>query len=238
MPAKRETLIWERMQTGRTARRLDYGAIIRATTWLADREGIEAVSMRHVAAALDAGTMSLYRYVSGKDDLLDLVLDAAYGEIPLPARAGADWIERIRRIAIDTRRVMRSHPWLASLVSRRPTLGPNYLSWFESLLEATAVSGRSLPVRVRMIGTVWAYLSGAIAYELGERETDRRHKLTAAKKRRIAQPYIARLIGGGLHPHLAEFFTAGLGQQNEARQQEAFLAGLDAVLRGIQTMGS
>jgi AcrR family transcriptional regulator len=229
----RRQLIWERMAEGPASRKLDYGSIVRAAMKLADRDGIEAVSMRNVAAALDAGTMSLYRYVAGKDDLLDLILDAAYGEIRLPQDVGIDWQNQFRRVAVESRRVMKSHPWLASLMSRRPTLGPNYLRWFECLLGATLSSGRNMQIRIRMIGTAWSYVSGFIAYELGEMETNRKYKLTEAKKRKAAQPYVAQILATGRHPHLSEFLKHGnIGQPTD----EDFTAGLNAMLTGIASM--
>ena len=232
MAGSKTTLIWERAAEEHTSRRLHYDAIVEAALKLADRSGLEAVSMRNVAAALDAGTMSLYRYVTGKEDLLDLILDAAYGEIPLPESSRLGWQERLRRVALASRRVLKVHPWLASLISRRPTLGPNYLRWFECLLRSTGESGKSLEVRVRMIGTLWAYITGFIAYELGEIETNRRHRLTEEKKRRIVQPYVLRILATGNFPCLAEFWKSGKGQPTDAD----FTAGLDAVLRGIEAM--
>lgn len=232
MPDRKATFIWERLNSRRPSVRLGYDAIVRASLKLADRSGLEAVSMRNVAAALGAGTMSLYRHVTGKEDLLDLILDAAYGEIPLPGSARLNWQQRLRCISIASRQVLKAHPWLAPLISRRPTLGPNYLRWFEFLLRSAQESGRPLEVRVRMIGTLWSYITGFIAYELGEIEANRRHDLTEAKKRRIAQPYVVSILATGNFPCLAEFWKSGLGQPTD----EAFTAGLDAVLTGIQAM--
>ena len=232
MAEKNSALIWERVQAGHRVRNLDYGAIVGAAMKLADHDGIEAVSMRSVASALDAGTMSLYRYVAGKDDLLDLILDEAYGQIPLPPRSRSDWRKQLKMVAVETRRVLKKHAWVSSLITMRPNLGPNYLRWFEFLLETTSSSGRSVEARMRMIGTLWAYVSGFIAYELGEMETNRRLKLTEAKKRRAVQPYVERVLATGNYPCLAEFLKAGIPQSSE----KDFLAGLDAVLTGISSV--
>jgi len=233
MAGQKAALIWERISAGRRSRKLDYSAIVCAAMKLADDEGIEAVSMRKVAEALGVGTMSLYRYVTGKDDLLDLILDAAYGEIPLQEASGADWRKHLRVVAIETRQVLKEHKWLALLISRRPTLGPNYLRWFEFLLATTGASGRSMRTRARVIGTLWAYISGFIAYELGEIETNRRYKLTEAKKRRMVQPYLTQIIATGKYPCLTEFLKIGIGQPTD----QDFKIGLDAVLAGIDSLG-
>lgn len=225
-------LIWERLREPQGSRKLDYRSIVRAAVRLADREGLAAVSMRNVAAALGVGTMSLYRYVSGKDDLLDLLLDAAYGQIPLHEGPELEWRGKFTRLAIASRRTLKAHPWLAPLITQRPALGPNYLRWFEYLLAITAAPGRDIRTQVRMIGTVWSYITGFIAYELGEMEVNRRHRLTEAKKRRLAKPYVAKLTGGGQFPHLKEFVKSGLGQPSD----EDFLAGLAAVLAGVAAL--
>ena len=83
-----------------------------------------------------------------------------------------------------------------------------------------------------MIGTLWAYITGSIAYELEEMETNRRHYFTEAKKRRIVQPYVMRILATGNFPCLAEFWKSGGGQPSD----EGFTSGLDAVLAGIQSM--
>src|SRR2546429_919999 len=73
--------------------------LVAAAVRVADAEGIAAVSMRRVAAEIGAGTMSLYRYVSRKDDLLDLMVDAALGEMDLPDAPSGDWRADLRLLA-------------------------------------------------------------------------------------------------------------------------------------------
>ena len=222
-------LIWQRMLSVRPTRNLKYGEIVRVAMEIADKEGLTGVSMRSVAGKLKAGTMSLYRYVTGKDELLDLLLDAAYGEIRLPSMPSGDWQRDVARVARETRRVLKGHPWLAPLVTARPTLGPNYLGWFEFLLAATAKPGRDMRTQVRMVGTVWAYVTGFVGYEIGEMETTRRHGLTEKRKRELAAPYVEQLLATGKFPNLARFLDAGGHEPTE----EAFQFGLEAVLAGI-----
>jgi len=229
MVNKQSVLIWQRLLVEHTSRKLDYTSIVHTAMKIADRGGLAAVSMRNVAAALHVGTMSLYRYVSGKDDLLDLILDAAYSEIPLPKNPGPDWRTQLTRVAIDSRRALKSHAWLGSLVTQRPTLGPNYLRWFEFLLAATTSPNRNMRTQVRMIGTLWSYITGFLAYELGETETNRRHNLTEAKKRLLARPYLSQIISTGRHPYLQQFLKSRVGEPTDTD----FRAGLRAVLAGI-----
>lgn len=222
-------LIWQRLDKARAQGNISYRAIVREAMKLADAGGLEDVSMRRLATRLDAGTMSVYRYLNGKSDLWDLIVDEAFGEIPVPKRVSKDWRRDISRVFAATRRVMLAHPWLTVLLTSRPALGPNYLRWFEFLLAATKAPNRELLTRVRMIGTVWAFTSGSVAYEVGERENDRRNKLTPARKRAAAGPYIAGVVATGEFPHFAEYWK---GPAHEPTDED-FRFGLRVVLDGL-----
>lgn len=109
--------------------------IVAAATALADAEGLAAVSMRRVADALGVGTMSLYRYVPGKAELLDLMFDAAVGDAPeVPDEGG--WREQLERLARRALDQYARHPWMLEVQSARPPLGPNVLDGYERLLRA------------------------------------------------------------------------------------------------------
>ena len=222
--------IWQRVLAVRPSRKLDYPSIVRAAVEIANQDGLEALSMRKVASRLEAGAMSLYRYVADKGELLDLILDSAYGEIPLPHQSSGDWRRDIGQVARDTRKVLKEHPWLAPLVTMRPTLGPNYLRWFEVLLDTTSAPGRELRTQVRMIGTVWAYVTGFVGYEVGERETNRRHNLTEERKRELAAPYVEQVLSTGRFPHLKAFIQAGVHPPTD----RDFEFGLGVILAGFR----
>src|ERR1700678_4221564 len=81
---------------------------------LADREGLDAVSMRRVAAELGTGAASLYRYVETRDELLDLMTDASGAEYDLQAPPG-NWLAGLLALGEQCRSVLRRHPWLAAL---------------------------------------------------------------------------------------------------------------------------
>jgi len=90
---------------------------------LADEEGLDAVSMRRIAAKLGVGATSLYTYVSRKEDLYELLCDEVVGEIPLPNEPSGDWRSDLRQIARDTHAVLRRHKWTV-LLGIQPGLGP------------------------------------------------------------------------------------------------------------------
>ena len=98
--------------------------IVHAALAVADDEGFEAVSMRNVAARLGVGTMTLYSYVSSKEDLLDLMFDEVMSELLLPEPLPEDWRGALTAIAQRTRGVWSRHPWMASSIGERSGLGP------------------------------------------------------------------------------------------------------------------
>ena len=98
---------------------------------VADGEGIEAVTMRRLARELGVEAASLYHHVSGKDEILDGLVDLVSAEIELPSRTDG-WRPAIRRRAHDTRAVLRGHPWAVALMASRTTPGPATLRLLEA----------------------------------------------------------------------------------------------------------
>src|SRR3954452_9312921 len=107
--------------------------IVRAELGLADAHGLEAVSLRKVAAVLDVGPMRLYGYIATKEELLDLMVDAVYAEI---RPAGDGWREVLRSLAETTRLAAHQHEWLADLIGGRPQLGPHALARGDAVVAA------------------------------------------------------------------------------------------------------
>jgi len=100
--------------------------VLAAAIELADRDGIEAVSMRRLAADLGVEAMSLYTHVRNKEGLLDGMVDALIGEIPIPVQDAADdqWKTTLRRLVFTARGVMLRHPWAPRVIETRKTSGP------------------------------------------------------------------------------------------------------------------
>ena len=105
---------------------LGRGRILRAAVRIADAEGLDALSMRRVAAELGTGAMSLYRHVPGKEELLLLMRDAAFGEFPLPPVPPRGWRAQLEVSSRSLWALYRRHPWVARTTSlTRPYAGPN-----------------------------------------------------------------------------------------------------------------
>ncbi|MDX2970086.1 TetR/AcrR family transcriptional regulator C-terminal domain-containing protein [Kribbella solani] len=126
---------------------LTKGQVLRAAVLVADGEGIAAVSMRRVAVELGVGTMSLYRHVQSKDELLTEMVDEVFGEYELPDPGPAGWRPKLELIARRQWELCRRHLWLAATVSfTRPLLVPNLTAQTEWTLRA--IDGLGLPTEV------------------------------------------------------------------------------------------
>ena len=130
-------LAWGRRQRGTRGPKpgLTLDRIVAAGIKVAMTEGIGALSMTRVAAELGVGTMSLYRYVAAKDELLTLMVDGALGAPP-PAPPGEDWRAGLTRWAVGVRSTYQRHSWALRVPISAPPLGPNNVAWLENALEA------------------------------------------------------------------------------------------------------
>ncbi|MBO0651906.1 TetR/AcrR family transcriptional regulator [Streptomyces triculaminicus] len=123
-----------------TAERIVTGAIA-----IADGEGLDALSMQRVASELEVTTMALYRYVPGKAELIDLMVDTALGTPPAHTAHTADpgeWRPRLTEWARQCWALYRRHPWiLTATAMRRQLMGPNQLAWLDAALAALEPTG-------------------------------------------------------------------------------------------------
>jgi AcrR family transcriptional regulator len=159
--APRDNLpIWARPEPGTRRPRFSREQIAAAALVIADTEGFAAVSMRRVATALGAGTMTLYHYVRTKDDLVALMDDALMGEALVPdGEMPSLWRPAITLVSHRTRAAIIRHPW--ALVSLRDAQsGPNAMMHFEQSLQAVANTGLSLWDRIELLAIVDDYVHG------------------------------------------------------------------------------
>lgn len=204
-PAKAPRLtgpVWTR-QPEPEPQRLTLEAILTTAIHLADTKGLDAVTIRRVAAELNARPMSLYSFFSRKDDLVDLMLDKVIGEARVP-NLPPDWQEALRAIAHGTRNLGLNHPWVMVLLSRRPALGPNRIRNVEQSL--AAVSGLGIDIgRLRaLLLAVDTYTIGATAMAVAAKHMQQRDGLTDAEWQAAAEAYLGRLTETGDFPHLRQ----------------------------------
>ncbi len=161
--------IWARPEPGTRKARFSREQIAAAALAIADAEGFEAVSMRRIAAELGAGTMSLYRYISAKDDLVALLDDALMGESLIPdGELPADWREALAAIARQTRSAYLRHPWAVAALQGRAagghegSFGPNAMRHFEQSLAALDGAPLGTAARLDLLTIVDDYVFGNV----------------------------------------------------------------------------
>ena len=117
--------------------------VLRAAAALADQDGIDSLSMRKLAQALDVVPMALYRHVANKEELLDGMIDVVVGEID-PPLDGADWKTTIRARILSARRALLRHPWASRVMESRKTPTPVVLEYMDSMIGLFRTGGFSL----------------------------------------------------------------------------------------------
>lgn len=124
-------------------RNLNLKKIVAEAVSLADREGIGALSMRRLAQGLKVEAASLYNHLTGKEALLDQMVEAVLAEIP-PAVPGPDWRAALRVHYLEEQAALMRHPWASGLFVSRPNMGPAMLARIESILATLTGAGFSL----------------------------------------------------------------------------------------------
>jgi AcrR family transcriptional regulator len=219
--------VWSR-EHGAPREAMSVRRIVEMALHIADAEGLDALSMRRIATDLQSGTTSLYRYVASRDELIDLMLDAAYGDDPLPGRTG-DWRADLAAMARRLRTMVLRHPWIGGAITTRPALGPNALRYMEAALAAAGPLTADITAAANVVTAIGRYTLGTVASELAEVEALRRTGLTQQQWRATVAPYIRRVISDGAHPH----FARRVIEADDLSPEAEFEFGLDCLLDGI-----
>jgi AcrR family transcriptional regulator len=208
-------------------------AIVEAAIILADGDGLEAVSIRRVAAALNARPMSLYSYIRRKDDLLELMNDWIVTEILVPDPLPADWRDALRAIAHRTRAALLRHPWTLSRLGSRPSIGPNVMRHLEQSLAAVDGLDVTLHEKIAILRAVDTFTLGYTTSELGHREAQRRENVSEPGWRESVSEYLRELLSGGEFPRLRAVGVDDLVHADGPHADESFTTGLEWLLTGI-----
>jgi AcrR family transcriptional regulator len=139
--------------------------ILRAAISLADRDGIESLSMRKLGQELGVEAMSLYNHVRNKVDMLDGMVDVVFSEIDLPAD-GIDWRTAMRQRAISARQALLRHPWAIGLMESRATPGPATLRHHDAVLGSLRRASFSVDMAAHAYSILDGYIYGFALTEL------------------------------------------------------------------------
>ncbi|MFD3588306.1 TetR/AcrR family transcriptional regulator [Streptomyces sp. NPDC058683] len=224
-------VIWARPErAGRGPRpaftRADVAA---AAVRIADAEGLDAVSMRHVAAALGCGTMSLYNYVPRKEDLYELMVDAVGAEHELWEPAG-DWRADMVRVAEQTRALMYRHPWMPRLMSPVYGFSPHALRYLEHCLACLDPLDAPYGTKLEMIAMVNGVVTTYVRNELDTAERARSLPWSEEQENAVRIAYLGGQIASGAYPRMAAAFAEDPGPID---LEGVFRRALDRVLDGF-----
>ncbi|CAM5529908.1 TetR/AcrR family transcriptional regulator [Streptomyces canus] len=217
---------------------LDRDRITEVTVRLLDAEGLAKFSMRRLAAELNVTAMSVYWYVDTKDDLLELALDAAFGELELPdPEADEDWRDQLRTVAKEYRSLLVRHPWVSPLAGTFLNIGPNSLALFRIVhrvvrrtgLPAHGITGAISAVFqfVYGFGTIEGHFIARSAQAGMTQEAYFRHAMTTATR----APGAAEILKEN-----EEIMTARGGDTVEEMRDRDFTFALDLLIKGIEAM--
>ncbi|MER6022207.1 TetR/AcrR family transcriptional regulator [Streptomyces anulatus] len=217
---------------------LSLDRIVTAAIAVADAEGLAAVSMRRLSTELGTGTMSLYRYVPGKAELLDLMLDRVLGE-PLPSGTDpvdaptppADWrasIDAMARTYLDN---LRRHPWLLKINQARTVLGPSALRGLELSLTALRSMGLRDPELISVIITVNSFVEGLARTRADAAEAVRETGLSDQEFWDGQRPYLERAMLSGAYPMMAS-----LSEDTFSTEFDHFEFGLRRLIAGFEAL--
>jgi AcrR family transcriptional regulator len=248
-------VLWGRRERGRRGPKagLTTDAVVDAAVALADADGLDAVSMSSVANRLGFTTMSLYRYVNSKDELLQLMWNASARGAQTLVLRGRSWRTRLREWTTIQREIIDQHPWITQLPMATPPLAPNSLTFVE--LGLAAMDDTDLPDadKLRVIGLLSSFtLSEArmahdarrAAQRPAEQRPDEAPNDAPSEASSEAQgtppptfeSVLRLVVDVDTYPRLHRIAWSAGGSVDAGSDEEAaaFLAGIDTILDGVQ----
>jgi AcrR family transcriptional regulator len=196
---------------------------------LADRGGVESASMRKIAQELGVVPMALYKHVSGKDELLDGMVDVVVGEIDPPAPDVA-WKTAVRRRILSARRTLLRHPWASRVIESRTDPTPTVLGYMDSMIGMFRAGGFSIDLTHHAMHAMGSRLLG-FSQELFDDTANVDPEVEADMLRAMADayPYINEIFVSITHDD-ASVVGQGCDDQFE------FEFALDLMLDGLERL--
>ncbi|ADB32671.1 transcriptional regulator, TetR family [Kribbella flavida DSM 17836] len=237
-PAKSLELLWglQSRPTRGPKPALTVERVVEAAVRIADTEGLGATSMRRVADELGVGAMTLYRYVPGKGELLDVMLDSVYAEFPRRPVEG-NWRAKLEEVALENRELYLRHPWMLYVATSRPPLGPGLMAKYEYELEAVEGIGLTDVEMDAAVALVNGYVHGAVRSAVDAQRVIQSSGITDKEWWLAHEPLLDKI--GDVHTFpLASRVGTTVGQEFDAPydSDHGFAFGLARVLDGIAAL--
>jgi AcrR family transcriptional regulator len=201
--------------------------ITEAAIQIADAEGLEAATMRRIAAEIGAGAMSLYRYVPSRDDLIGLMADRLMGEIDVTGLPSGDWRADLRHHAGGMRGMWLRHPWIATVHRALPSFGPNQLLLIERVMGALDAHV-SVDENLSLMAILNSYTEAAVRDEISWAEEVRRSGLSEPEWMARHSPRIHQLVNSGEYPIFTKIVMEA--RQPHLSRDDQFRYGLERIL--------
>ncbi|WP_433799103.1 TetR/AcrR family transcriptional regulator [Actinomycetospora sp. CA-084318] len=232
-PARVIPLLWRTTPPSRRgpARGLTLDDVVRAATRLADAHGLEPLTMRALATELGVAPMTLYTYVPGKAELVDLVVDHAFLTMDRADLRGPGWRERVLAVMEANRALYRAHPWVGAVDPGRPVLGPGTTAKYEHELAAFDGCGLSDVDRDAALTFVLDFVTAAARTETrSDPAGDEAWWATAG-------PALAEVLDPSSYPLATRVGAAAGEAQRSARHPDtAWAFGTARVLDGLAAL--
>lgn len=216
--------------------RVSIDDIVTTAIRLADAGGLDAVSMRALAAEMGVGPMSLYTYVPTRDVLVALMVDQVAADVPMPS-SSPTVVESLAGVARALRAECLAHPWLLEATPWRQVLGPHRLARYERQLELLESADISDVQRDNIIALIGAFVTGNAREAVGERSAAVETGMSDARWWEIVGPELAAVVPDGAFP-LADRVGSAVGELHQApgAPDDAFEFGLMRVLDGLRPL--
>jgi AcrR family transcriptional regulator len=224
-------------QPPRQVRGLNRADIVTAAIAAADAEGPRAVTMRRIARDMRVGAMSLYWYVSSKEELHQLMLQQVQAESEVPVPSG-DWRADLRTYARNTRAALLRHPWAIDFLGSGPPSGTNDARNTERLMGVFDGLGLDLAATMYALMTVGTYVLGAALREVQEMRWQENAAevtggMTEAEVAELLAEFDRRIRQSGRYPRISRILDEDFDPDAPETRDDRFEFGLDCVLDGI-----
>lgn len=201
--------------------------ILQTALALADEHGLESVSMRKLGQALGYEAMSLYNYLSNKDDLLEGMLDLVLAEIEPPS-VGGDWRQAVRKSAISVHQALSRHPWAIQLLVAPSHIRPARLEYMNALLGCLRQAGFTAATTYHAYHVLDAHMIGFSLWT-------QTHSSTPSPDTTDMREWLERMVPAERLPHLHEHVLQHLSD-GPHREPHPFELGLDLLLDGLEPL--
>ncbi|WP_307849582.1 TetR/AcrR family transcriptional regulator [Qaidamihabitans albus] len=237
-PKRSIELLWgiqERPRRGPKPR-LTVDGIAAQAIAIADAEGLSALSMRRVAAELGVTAMSLYSYVPGKAELVDVMADRVFGELAAAGDEPEGWRAGLELVARRSWDLYLRHPWLLQVATSRPLLGPNVIAKYDQELCAVAGTGLTVIEMDLTVTLVANYVHGAVRGAIEAAQAEQRTGMSDDVWWEQYAPLLEKVFDAERYPTAAAVGPVAGEELGAGDPARAFEFGLERLLDGIEVL--